>query len=93
LTNIRAAKGWGVQLAYAPVKVKRVWCLEGVSEKERHLVERNRSVGNDEISRLAIVGSADTVTNVGEGALGQKARMQLAVDYKHRAGLGGVDTA
>jgi hypothetical protein len=29
LTNIRAAKGWGVQLAYAPVKVKRVWCLDG----------------------------------------------------------------
>ena len=76
-----------MQLAYAPVKVKRVGCFEGISEKERHLVERNSPVRHDEIGGLAIVCSADAIADVGKGTFGQKARMQFAVNHKHRTGL------
>jgi len=58
-----------VQLAYAPVKVKRVGCFEGISEKERHLVERNGPVRHDEKGSLAIVCSADAIADVGKGTL------------------------
>ena len=58
-----------MQLAYAPVKVKRVWCFKGVSEKERHLVERNGPVRHNEIGGLAIIGCADAIADVGKGTL------------------------
>ena len=82
-----------MQFAYAPVKVKRVWCSEGVSEKECHLVERIGPIRHNEIGGFTIFGSANAIADVGKVALRQKTGMQFAVYYKHWTGLAGVDTA